>query len=226
MEMMVNEVTMNRKMRFQAPVYRNESLAQPKPLYDIGKRLFDLLVAVICLTVGLPVYLVIALIVVIDDPGNPLFFQERIGKDGKPFTIVKFRTMCKNAEEIKHTLIEQNESDGVHFKIKHDPRITNVGRFLRRTSLDETPQAINLLTGSMSVIGPRAFIRSEQDALPMDRLQVKPGLSCYWQVEHPVDLGIEDQLEYDYRYIRERSMKTDFKIIGMTILSILHMNNS
>ena len=186
---------------------------KPKPAYDFVKRLFDIVVSLICLTVGLPVYLIIALAIVIDDPGNPLFIQKRVGKSGK------------DAEQIKVNLAEQNEYKSVHFKIENDPRVTKVGRFLRMTSLDETAQVWNLLTGSMTIVGPRPFIPSEQEQLPSDRLQVKPGLSCYWQLEDTTKMSDEEQLELDYRYIRERGIGTDLKIICKTILSIFKGGN-
>ena len=162
---------------------------------------------------------------VIDDPGNPFFVQERVGLNGRVFKMVKLRTMRKDAEQIKVNLAEQNEYKSVHFKIENDPRVTRVGRFLRRTSLDETAQVLNLLTGSMTIVGPRPFIPSEQEQLPDDRLQVKPGLSCYWQLEDTTKMSDEEQLELDYRYIRERGIKTDLKIIWKTILSIFKGGN-
>ena len=198
---------------------------KPKPVYDFFKRVFDIVVSLICLTVGLPVYLIIALAIVIDDPGNPFFVQDRVGKNGKVFKIVKFRSMRKDAEQIKVNLAEQNEYASVHFKIENDPRVTKVGKFLRKTSLDETPQVLNLLTGSMTVIGPRPFIPSEQAQLPDDRLQVKPGLSCYWQLADTTKMSDEEQLELDYRYIRERGVGTDLKIIFATIASVFKGKN-
>ena len=161
----------------------------------------------------------------IDDPGNPFFVQARVGKNGKDFKIVKFRSMRKDAEQIKINLAEQNEYASIHFKMENDPRVTKVGKFLRKTSLDETPQVLNLLTGSMTVIGPRPFIPSEQSQLPDDRLQVKPGLSCYWQLEDTTKMSNEEQLELDYRYIRERGVRTDLKIIFATVKSVLKGGN-
>ena len=124
-----------------------------KPVYDFVKRAFDIFVALMCLTVGLPVYLILILAVIIDDPGNPFFVQERVGRNGHTFRMLKFRTMYRDADKMKPELMAENEYDCVHFKMKNDPRITKVGHFLRATSLDEIPQAVNLLTGSMSVIG-------------------------------------------------------------------------
>ncbi len=114
--------------------------------------------AVVCLTVGLPIYIIIAVAVVIDDFGNPFFVQERVGKNGKLFKMVKFRTMYVNADDMKHELEGKNEYESVHFKITDNPRVTKVGKFLCRTSLDETPQALNLLMGSMTIIGPRQIM--------------------------------------------------------------------
>ncbi len=208
------------------PVDRVEAIEfKPKPVYDFFKRVFDIVVAVICLTVGLPVYIIIAAAIMIDDFGNPFFVQERIGYKGKPFLMVKFRTMYAHSDDMKVDLMEQNEYKSVHFKMQNDPRITRVGRVLRKLSLDETTQALNLLTGSMTVIGPRAFVRSEQDQLPPDRLLVKPGLSCYWQITDTTQMSDEEQLELDYRYIRERSVITDLKLIGLTIAAVFKKKN-
>lgn len=196
-----------------------------KPVYDFFKRVFDVVVAVLCLTVGLPFMLIIALAIVIDDFGNPIFVQDRIGKYGKRFRCLKWRTMYLNADEIKVELEKSNEYVSVHFKMSNDPRITRVGKFLRKTSLDETLQAINILLNQMSVIGPRPFIPSEQEQLPDDRLLVKPGLSCYWQIADTTKMSNEDQLELDYKYIRERSFATDIKIIFKTFGVVLGHKN-
>ena len=196
-----------------------------KPVYEFVKRTFDIVVSLLCLTVGMPVYIIITLIIILDEPKNPLFVQERVGKGGKIFKMVKFCTMRKDAEKIKVNLAEQNEYRSVHFKMGNDPRVTGIGRFLRRTSLDETPQVLNLLTGSMTIIGPRAFIPSEQAQLPLDRLQVTPGLSCYWQITDTTKMSYEEQLELDYKYIRERGIRTDLKLIGKTIIHIFKGEN-
>lgn len=203
----------------------DEVVVTSKPVYDFVKRVADILIAIACLTIGLPIYLIIALAIVIDNPGNPLFIQKRVGKNGRIFNMVKFRTMRKNADQLKVNLMDQNEYQSVHFKMENDPRITRVGKFLRRTSLDETAQVINLLTGSMTVVGPRPFVISEQEQLPSDRLAVKPGLSCYWQLADTAKMSNEEQLELDYKYIRERSVKTDLKIIALTVKAIFTGKN-
>lgn len=196
-----------------------------KPVYDFFKRVFDVVVSILCLTLGLPFFLIIAAAIVIDDFGNPIFVQERVGKNGKKFLCFKWRTMYKNSDEKKIDLEKDNEYESVHFKMTNDPRVTRVGKFLRKTSLDETLQCINILLNQMSVIGPRPFITSEQEQLPDDRLVIKPGLSCYWQITDTAKMSNEEQLELDYKYIRERSFSTDLKIIFMTIAVVFGKKN-
>lgn len=199
---------------------------EKKPFYDFFKRAFDIVASFLVLVVGFPFYFITALIIIIDDFGNPFFVQERIGKNLKAFKMIKFRTMYKNAEELNDKLAKQNQYEsGIHFKLDNDPRITKAGRFLRKSSLDEFPQMINVLAGTMSLIGPRPFVRSEQEQLPAQRLAVKPGLSCYWQVADKAKMSDEEQLELDYKYIRERSFKTDLKIILITIKVIFRGKN-
>lgn len=198
-------------------VKKNEIEYKPKPVYDFFKRVFDILFSLLCMIIGVPFYIIIALIIIIDDPGNPIFAQERVGLDGKRYLCFKWRTMYVDAEERKVELENQNEYDAIHFKMENDPRVTRFGRFLRKTSIDETPQFLNILLNDMSFIGPRPFIPEEQDQLPLNRLSVKPGLSCYWQITDTTKMTTEEQLELDYKYIRERSFKTDISIILKTI---------
>ena len=197
----------------------------PKPVYDFFKRVFDVVAALICIIVGTPFYIIIALGIIIGDPGNPIFVQERVGLDGKHYKCLKWRTMYKDADARKAELEKQNEYDSVHFKMSNDPRVTKFGRFLRKTSLDETPQFINILLNDMSFIGPRPFIPKEQDQLPSDRLVVKPGLSCYWQITNTTKMSTEEQLELDYKYIRERSVLTDIKLVFKTVMVIFKGKN-
>lgn len=210
----------------EVQIIKNDIGFKKKPIYDFLKRMVDILVSVVALTVGLPVFIIIALIIMIDDFGNPFYMQERIGKNGKAFNMLKFRTMYRHADAMKVDLMAGNEYESVHFKMSNDPRITRVGKILRRTSLDELPQIINILTGSMTIIGPRPFLRVEQDQLPADRLLVKPGLSCYWQLADTVKMSNEEQLELDYKYIRNRSVKTDLEIIFKTIMSVVKGSNT
>lgn len=211
----------------------NEQLAEaiytpiytPKPIFDFFKRVFDVFASLICIVVGLPVYLIIAAIIIIDDPGNPFFAQERVGLNGKHYMCLKWRSMYMDAEARKAELAQQNEYDSVHFKMANDPRITRVGHFLRKTILDETAQFLNILFNDMSFIGPRPFVVKEQDQLPSERLAVKPGLSCYWQITDTTKMSTEEQLELDYKYIRERSVSTDLSLIFKTIMVVFKGKN-
>lgn len=211
----------------------NEQLAEaiytpiytPKPIFDFFKRVFDVFASLICIVVGLPVYLIIAAIIIIDDPGNPFFAQERVGLNGKHYMCLKWRSMYMDAEARKAELAQQNEYDSLHFKMANDPRITRVGHFLRKTSLDETAQFLNILFNDMSFIGPRPFVVKEQDQLPSERLAVKPGLSCYWQITDTTKMSTEEQLELDYKYIRERSVSTDLSLIFKTIMVVFKGKN-
>ena len=161
----------------------------------------------------------------IEDPGPVIFKQVRIGQNGRKFVIYKFRSMRINAEELKAQLMSQNMDQGANFKIKNDSRITRVGRFLRKSSIDELPQLINIRKGEMAIIGPRPFIESEQKRLPSDRLIIKPGLSCYWQIGGKNSLSLQEQIELDRKYIRERSLIVDIKIILLTLKFIVHNMN-
>ena len=211
----------------------NEQLAEaiytpiytPKPIFDFFKRVFDVFASLICIVVGLPVYLIIAAVIIIDDPGNTFFAQERVGLNGKHYMCLKWRSMYMDAEARKAELAQQNEYDSVHFKMANDPRITRVGHFLRKTSLDETAQFLNILFNDMSFIGPRPFVVKEQDQLPSERLAVKPGLSCYWQITDTTKMSTEEQLELDYKYIRERSVSTDLSLIFKTIMVVFKGKN-
>ena len=192
-----------------------------KPVYDAAKRVMDVVCSVFGLIVLSPVFLGTALFIYIDDPGPVLFKQVRIGKDGKPFKIYKFRSMRMDAEELKAGLMSQNQDQGANFKMENDPRVTKIGRVIRATSVDELPQLINILRGDMSVIGPRPFIEEEQRNLPDDRLLVKPGLSCYWQIGGKNDLSLREQIELDRRYVHERSMIIDLKIMMKTMAMVV-----
>ena len=193
-----------------------------KPVYEFFKRLLDIFCSLLALIVLSPVFLISMIAIYIDEPGPVIFRQIRIGQNGRKFVILKFRSMCVNAEELKAQIMSQNIDKGANFKVKNDPRITRVGRILRNTSIDELPQLINILKGDMAIIGPRPFIESEQNRLPNDRLLVKPGLSCYWQIGGKNNLSIQEQIELDRKYVRERSLIVDIKIIFLTLKFIVH----
>ena len=193
------------------------------------RRLQDVALSLLALLVLWPAMLIVALIIVIDSPGaGPIFSQTRVGRDGKPFTFYKFRSMRPNAEQELEALLPDNEMDGPVFKIKDDPRITRFGRFIRRSSIDELPQLWNVLRGDMSLVGPRPGIPREveqYDAYAAQRLIVTPGLTCYWQIQpNRNDLSFDEWVELDVRYIKERSFTTDWKIIWKTFGAVLGMN--
>ena len=197
--------------------------------YWILRRGQDIILSALALLILWPWLLLIALIIVIDSPGaSPIFAQKRIGRDGKAFTFYKFRSMKPNAEAELDDLLEQNEMDGPVFKIKNDPRITRVGRFIRKSSIDELPQLWNVLRGEMSLVGPRPCLvrEAEQyDEYVRQRLYVTPGLTCYWQIQpNRNDMSFEEWVELDLKYIRERSFLVDWKIIFKTIIAVLGMN--
>ena len=202
------------------------STYRKKPVYDAVKRVFDIFFSVLALTVLSPLMLAVMIMIMLDDFGSPVYTQDRVGKDGKIFKIYKFRSMYKKADKKRDELLDRDESNGANFKIKDDPRITRIGHFIRKTSIDELPQLVNILKGEMSIIGPRPFIPREQERLPEDRLLVNPGLSCYWQVGGKNSLTKEEQIELDRRYIRERSIAVDIKIIIKTILFVLKPGNN
>ena len=176
------------------------------------KRAFDILCSFLGLTVLSPVLLVVSVLVAVTSPGGVFFRQERIGKDGKPFRIFKFRSMRK-------------DNAGLKITTGNDSRITPVGRFLRKSKIDELPQLINVLKGDMSIVGPRPPLPREveqYDAYTFQRLYVTPGLSCYWQIQpHRNELSFEEWVDLDIKYIRERSFITDWKIIFRTVAVML-----
>ncbi len=166
--------------------------------------------------------MVIAIIIAVSDgQGKPFFVQERVGMNGKHFKLIKFRTMCTDAESKKDSLMQYNEADGPVFKMRNDPRITKVGRFLRKTNIDELPQLINILFGSMSFVGPRPPLPKEVAQYKESdkvRLLVKPGLTCYWQAsKNRNDISFEKWMEMDRQYIQNRSVGVDLMLIFKTV---------
>ena len=202
-----------------------------KPVYAFVKRVQDIMLSIFALIVLMPVLLVIALVIYIDDPkGSPIFCQIRCGKDGKPFKLYKFRTMCVDAEARLEELLQQNEVDGPAFKIKNDPRLTRVGGFLRKTCLDELPQLWNIVKGDMSIVGPRPPLPREVEqytTYQRERLSITPGLTCFWQI-HPNrnDVSFDQWMELDHKYIRERSFLVDWKIIFLTVKAVFRADGT
>ncbi len=189
------------------------------------KRVFDVVFSVLGLIVLSVPLLIISLIIVIDNPGSsPVYVQKRVGKNGREFTLYKFRSMVCNADSMIDNLLEKNEMDGPVFKIKDDPRITRFGRFIRKTSIDELPQLWNVLRGDMSLVGPRPPLPREVEKYndyQYKRLSVIPGITCYWQVQPQRNsLSFDEWVKLDLKYIQERSFKTDLVILFKTVGAI------
>ena len=199
----------------------NIPLTWRKRTYLCVKRIQDMVLSALALVILSPLLLLIAVAVVLDDPqGGPVFSQIRCGRGGEAFRLYKFRTMCVDAEKRLAALIPYNEMEGPVFKIRDDPRITRLGRFLRSTGLDELPQLINILKGDMSIVGPRPpLFREVQKYTPYQRqrLSVTPGLTCFWQVSpRRNSLSFDTWVEMDLRYIREQSWLLDWRLIFQT----------
>ena len=194
--------------------------------YWVLRRAQDIVFSLLALILLAPLALLISLAIVLDSPGDgAIFRQRRVGRDGKLFWLYKFRTMCPDAEEQLNELLSQNQMDGPVFKIEGDPRITRVGRFLRKTSLDELPQLLNVLRGDMSIVGPRPALPREVELYSdyqRQRLYVTPGLSCYWQIApHRNEMSFDEWVALDLKYIQERSFWVDWKIIFLTVRAML-----
>ena len=201
-------------------VDRDNMLAvyESKPLlYKVVKRAADIVLSGGALVALVPIFAITALAIVIEDGRPVIYAAPREGKDGKPFKMYKFRSMYKDADSKLQELLEQNEQTGPAFKIKDDPRITKVGRFIRKASIDELPQLLNILKGEMSIVGPRAIQRT-QEFTPYEaqRLVVQPGLTCYWQIMGRANIDWDDWVELDLDYIQDMSVATDASIIVRT----------
>ena len=187
--------------------------------YEILKRTLDIIVSLISLIILSPILLIVALLVKADSKGPVIFSQPRVGKNGKIFKMYKFRSMVENAEDILRELKSKNEMSGPMFKIKHDPRVTRIGRFIRKTSLDELPQLINVLKGDMSLVGPRPNLPREVkqfDKWMLDKLVVRPGLTCFWQVMGRNSIGFIEWMKLDIKYVEERNLILDIVLIIKT----------
>ncbi|MEA4998056.1 MAG: sugar transferase [Candidatus Limiplasma sp.] len=195
------------------------------PGYLIAKRAMDILLSLCALVILAPLMLAAALLIWLDDPhGSPIFMQERIGKNGKPFRFLKFRSMVVDAEARLAALQASNEMDGPVFKIKEDPRVTRVGRIIRRTSIDELPQLWNILAGDMTLVGPRPPLPREVQqygAYEAQRLLVKPGLTCYWQARGRNEITFGEWMELDMRYVYRHDLWVDIRLIALTLRAVL-----
>jgi len=193
-----------------------------RPAYRVAKRAIDVLGAAALLVVLSPILLGLLAVLAVTTRGRPIFCQRRLGYRGRPFTMLKFRTMRPDAERVRHQVA--NEQSGPVFKNRRDPRITRIGRFLRKTSLDETAQLVNVLLGHMSLVGPRPPIGAEvarYEPWQRRRLAVKPGLTCLWQVSGRNEIDFEDWVRMDIWYVRNQDLRTDLMLLLRTPASVL-----
>lgn len=198
-------------------------------IYEFSKRGIDIFGALCGLILLSPILLVIMVLIKCESKGPVIFSQERVGRNGKTFKMYKFRSMVVNAEELKKKLAAQNEMSGPMFKMKDDPRVTKIGKFIRKTSLDEIPQLVNVLKGDMSLVGPRPSLPQEVvqfETWMQRRLEVKPGLTCYWQVSGRNNIDFVDWMKLDIKYVEERSFWIDIKLIFKTAFVLFGDKNA
>lgn len=205
--------------------------ASPEPIrlpdswaYRLSKRTLDISLATVGLLLLLPLVPVIAALIRLDSAGPIIFVQKRVGLNGRLFSCFKFRSMVQNAESMKTGLADLNEATGPAFKIRDDPRITEIGAFLRRSSLDEIPQLVNVLLGQMSVVGPRPQIPAEVELYEpwhRERLRVKPGITCLWQIAGRSHIGFDEWMRLDLEYVRRRCFKLDLWILLQTLPAVI-----
>lgn len=199
-------------------------------VYLFLKRLIDIVGSGLGILILIPVFLIIGILIKLEDPKGSVFFsQKRNGLNGKEFNMYKFRSMVHNAEDLLESLMSKNEMDGPVFKIKDDPRITKIGKFIRKTSLDELPQLFNVLKGDMSLVGPRPPIPREviqYNKYQYQRLLVKPGITCYWQISGRNNIDFDEWVELDLKYIKERNLFKDIYIILMPLPVLLGDKNA
>nr|WP_305147578.1 sugar transferase [Anoxybacillus gonensis] len=201
--------------------YTQQVIVNDKKSYLIAKRTMDIIGAMIGLISLSWLFLIVAVLIKLEDPKGPVFFKQiRVGKDGKQFYMYKFRSMVTDAETKLQELLKYNEVSGAMFKMKNDPRVTKVGRFIRKTSIDELPQLWNVLKGEMSLVGPRPPLPREvaqYTEYDKQRLLVTPGCTGLWQVSARNSVGFKEMVELDLHYIRHQSILFDLKIIVKTI---------
>ena len=200
-----------------------------KLVYNFLKRSIDIIGAILGLIFAVPIIIIVGILIKLESKGPIIFSQKRIGINKKEFNMYKLRSMVVNAEDLKEKLQSKNEMSGPMFKIKDDPRITKVGKFIRKTSIDELPQLFNVLKGDMSLVGPRPSLPKEVekfDPWMLKRLEVKPGLTCYWQVMGRNAIDFENWMKLDVKYINERSIWVDIKLICKTFFVLFGDENA
>ena len=190
-----------------------------------AKRTFDVVVSLITLLVLSPLFLLIGLLITIEDGGSAIFVQTRVGKFGRPFKMYKFRSMRADAEaQLQELLAQNHHREGVTFKIKDDPRLTRTGKWLRKFSFDELPQFFNVLKGDMSLVGPRPPLPREvalYSSADRRRLAARPGITCFWQISGRSEIDFSGQVRLDVKYIEEQSFATDIKLLVKTVPAVL-----
>ena len=194
-----------------------------KPVYELVKRILDVILSALSLIALSPLFLITA-IAVKTDGGSVFYTQTRIGKNNEPFKLYKFRSMCQDAERKKAEIMQYNEMDGPVFKMKDDPRITKVGKFIRKYSIDELPQLLNIIKGDMAIVGPRPPLPEEVErynAYQMQRLLITPGLTCFWQAYGRSTLSFDDWMDMDMRYIKRRTILLDIQLILKTVHAVV-----
>ena len=211
-------------------IVKRDELVNDDMIYLTLKRLMDIVGASLGLLIASPIMLIVAILIKLEDPKGPIFFSQiRNGAYPMTFKMYKFRSMYIDAEERLQDLMHLNEQSGPAFKIKDDPRITKIGKFIRKTSLDELPQLFNVLKGDMSLVGPRPAIPREVEQYTdyqKQRLFVKPGLTCIWQVSGRNNIGFDEWVELDIEYIKTRNLWLDIKLILLTIPAMLGDENA
>jgi lipopolysaccharide/colanic/teichoic acid biosynthesis glycosyltransferase len=189
------------------------------------KSLLDVIISLVMLLILSPILAITAILIYLNDPGPIFYVANRVGLNGAYFGFIKFRSMYVDADKMKDQLLEQNESKGgVIFKMKNDPRVTPIGRFIRRFSIDELPQLINVLKGDMSLVGPRPPLPREVMEYTLEdrkRLHVKPGITCLWQIKGRSEIPFQEQVQLDLEYIRSQGLKNDLIILLKTIPAVL-----
>lgn len=200
-----------------------------KKIYKFFKRAIDIIGSLVGLILASPILLVVGILIKLESKGPIVFSQTRVGLNGKEFKMYKLRSMVVNAEELKKKLEAQNEMSGPMFKIKDDPRITRIGKFIRKTSIDELAQLVNVLKGDMSLVGPRPSLPKEVaefESWMLERLEVKPGLTCYWQVMGRNNIEFKEWMMLDVKYVRERSFLLDIRLIFKTFFVLFGDKNA
>ncbi len=217
---LINDLSAGKKIKKK----KNNSM-----VYSFFKRVLDIIGSVFGIVLFSPIALIVMILIKLESKGPVIFVQERVGKNKKKFNMYKFRSMVINAEELKENLKEKNEMSGPMFKMKEDPRITKIGSFIRKTSIDELPQLFNVLKGEMSLVGPRPSLPNEVkefESWMEERLDVKPGLTCYWQVSGRNNIDFEEWMKLDIKYVRDRGMFLYLKLIIKTVFVLFGDKNA